>query len=227
MFPLPRKEAYSTMVSIYGELLRCLPKMTELNSRISMENADLAMKLSDFEKGVRKIGDYYCRIIASTKAIVSYCSDKKVIPQIIKLIEEKRYLEAEKEIKCFLRCVKMLIKRVATDIETTMLTSSGSEVHSAAGSFSKGLGSVIETANLSSELRKITKLNSIEICHCLSEFFEQLKVFKSNITDIEKFVDERKLDLFDLHNDHDGWANKQEDLQFMFENFTDLSTNIL
>ena len=106
------------MADFQKQLVEQLNEMTELNSQIAKRNAYLAMKLSDFEKDICQIRDYYDRIIASTKTVVDYGSDQKVLPHIECLIEEKAYCDAEKEIKSFLHCLHKLIKRVERDTKS-------------------------------------------------------------------------------------------------------------
>ena len=70
------------MAGFQKELLAHLNEMTELNSQIAKRNATLAMKLSDFERDICQIRDYYDRIIDSTKTVVDYGSDQTVIPSL-------------------------------------------------------------------------------------------------------------------------------------------------
>ena len=111
------EEVLSSMADFQKELVKHLGEMTELNGQISRRNADLAMKLSDFERDICHIRDYYDRIIASTKTVVDYGSDQRLVPHIRELIEEKRYAEAKQEINSFLRYLNKLIKRVEHDID--------------------------------------------------------------------------------------------------------------
>ena len=111
------EEILGSMADFQKELVQHLDEMTELNSQIATRNADLAMKLYDFQRDICQIRDYYDRVISSTKTVVDYGSDQKVIPHIEELIEEKRYLEAKQEINSFLRHLKKAIKRVERDIE--------------------------------------------------------------------------------------------------------------
>ena len=304
------EEVLGSMADFQKELVKHLNEMTELNGEIAMRNADLAMKLSDFERDICQIRDYYDRIIASTKTVVDYGSDQKVIPHIEGLIEEKRYLEAKQEINCFLRYLNKAIKRVERDIEamhedcpgmetvkgeikqhilvsdptkakqhevqvghhrvfrlgtstlvymmagaatglviascmpqeatklTEVVTSAGSEVLSfCTGSVLTGLRSVMENANLSNELKKRAESSIIEVCRCLTGFFEQLTRFQTDIATIEKTIDGLKLDVADLHEEVDseaihtnmvgGWAYVNKILQQMFGSFTRLSTRVI
>lgn len=209
-----------------------LPKMIKLYREIlpvgRLRNAEIAMKVSNFEKGMWEIRDYYSRIIASTKTIVKYCSNGNVIPHIITLIQKKSYQEAEKEIQSFLHCLKKLIKAVQSDIEA-MLTSARSEVLQSlsADSFSESLRSFVEAANLSSELRNIAESNIVQACRPLSKFFNHLNLLQSAVN--ENTVDELKLDMVDLLDSYsaaDGWMYKQKVLQLMYQNFTHLSSHM-
>ena len=112
------EEVLGSMAGFQKELLAHLNEMTELNSQIAKRNATLAMKLSDFERDICQIRDYYDRIIDSTKTVVDYGSDQTVIPHIERLIEEKRYLEAQKEVNGFLHYLHKLIGKVEGDINS-------------------------------------------------------------------------------------------------------------
>ena len=111
------EEVLGSMADFQKELVKHLDEMTVLNGEIARSNANLAMKLSDFERDICHIRDYYDRIIASTKTTVDYGCDQHIIPHIKDLIEEKHYVEAKTEIESFLRHLKKAIKRVEEDIE--------------------------------------------------------------------------------------------------------------
>ena len=111
------EEVFTSLADFQKELVQHLSRITELNSEIARKNAEFAMKLCEFEKDICCIRDYYDVIIASTKTVVDYGSSQKIIPCIKDLIEEKRYPEAEEEIKGFLHYLKKLIKRVQGDID--------------------------------------------------------------------------------------------------------------
>ena len=204
-------KSFGALVSDQCELTEYLSKVTE--SRIVAASwTELAIKLSNPEKSVRAICDNLTRIIASTEAIMKYCGNHNVIPYIITLIREKRYLEADKEIKGFLRCLKNLIKRFKEDTEEVHTSLNKSEM---LPSFSADSASDenIRFADLSSELGKITKSN---IHSCLSRLFEHLDGLPSIIN--EETVDELKLDSCDV----DGWTYKEKILQSLYENFSRL-----
>ena len=304
------EEVLGSMADFQKELVKYLNEMTELNGQIAMRNADLAMKLCDFERDICQIRDYYDRIIASTKTVVDYGCDQKVIPHIESLIEEKRYLEAKNEINSFLGYLNKAIKRVQRDIEslhedcldigtvqdkikrnisvsdptkekqeelhvshhrvfrlgtstlvymiggaatgmvvascmpqeatnlTEVVTSAGSEVLSfCTGSVLTGLQSVMQKANLSTELRKRAESSIIEVCRCLTGFFKQLTRFQTDISSIEKTIDGLKVDMADLQEEVDsegictnmvsGWAYVGKILQQIFGSFTRLSTLVI
>ena len=111
------EEVLGSMADFQKELVKHLDEMTTLNSEIARSNANLAMKLSDFERDICHIRDYYDSIIASTKTAVEYGCDQHIIPHIRGLIEEKRYAEAKKEIESFLFYLTKTIKIVEQDIE--------------------------------------------------------------------------------------------------------------
>lgn len=111
------EEVLGSMADFQKELVQHLDEMTELNGQIAKRNADLAMKLYDFQRDICQIRDYYDRVISSTKTVVDYGCDQKVIPHIKELIEEKRYSEAKQEINSFLRLLKKAIRRVERDIK--------------------------------------------------------------------------------------------------------------
>ena len=68
---------------------------------------------------------------------------------------------------------------------TEIVQSTGSGVFSfVTDSVLKGLGSVMNAANLSKELRKMTESKVKEICECLLKFFDQINLFQSNIASI-------------------------------------------
>lgn len=311
LFDCTEQVIYS-MAEFQKELIKYLDEMTELNSEITRQNAELAMNLSDFERDVCHIRDYYDRIIASTKTVVNYGSNQKVIPYIRDLIDEKRYLEAKAEISSFLHYLKKLIERVELDINkmqeakdcpdletvrcqirekisandptkpkqdqlqmnqfkvfrlgtstlfymlagatagvvvasrmpqeserlTEVVTSAGSEVLSfCTGNVLKGLGSVMEAAQLTSELKKRTESSIVKVCRCLTGFFKQLNDFQTDITTIENTIDGLKLDMDELKEEVDSgnvcttavsrWAYMKEILQKMFESFTCLSTRVI
>ena len=94
------EEVLGSMADFQKELEQHLDEMTELNDQITTRNADLAMKLYDFQRDICQICDYCNRVISSTKTVVDYGSDQKVI---LHKEEEKRYLEAKQEINSFLR----------------------------------------------------------------------------------------------------------------------------
>ena len=304
------EEVLGSMADFQKELVQHLDEMTELNGQIAKRNADLAMKLYDFQRDICKIRDYYDRVISSTKTVVDYGSDQKVIPHIKELIEEKRYLEAKQEINSFLRLLKKAIKRVERDIEalhedctdivtmkgeikqnilvsdptkeklhevqvgryrvfrlgtstllymaagaatglviasyasqeatklTEAVTSAGSEVLSFyTGNVLTGLKSVMEKSKLSDELRSKAESSVVEVCRCLTGFFQQLTRFETDIASIEKIIDGLKLDMTDLQEEVDsgdihtnmvsGWVYIAKILQQMFGNFTRLSTRVI
>ena len=111
------EEVLGSMADFQKELVKHLDEMTTLNGEIARSSADLAMKLSDFERDICHIRDYYDRIIASTKTAVDYGCDQHIIPHIRDLIEEKRYADAKTEIESFLFYLRKAIRRVEQDIE--------------------------------------------------------------------------------------------------------------
>ena len=308
------EEVFSSMADFQKELVKHLDEITELNIEIARRNANLAMKLSDFERDICHIRDYYDRIIASTKTLVSYGTNQKIIPYIKDLIEEKRFAEAKIEIDSFLRHLQKAIKRVKEDIEamqedstcpnletvkgeirhtltasdeltmvkqvqmqtsyskvfrlgtstlvytmagaataglvvascmpqeasklTDIVTSAGSEVLTfCTGSVLTGLRKVMDSANLTNELRKKAESSIAKVCRCLIGFFEQLNHFQSDISTIEKAIGELKCDMVNLQEEVDsddirtntvgGWAYVEEILQQMFESFHRLNTRVI
>ena len=303
------EQVLGSLADFQNQLVKHLNEVTELNGQIAVRNAGLAMKLCDFEKDICQIRDYYDRIIASTKTLVDYGSDQKVIPHIEGLIEEKRYPEAKNEINGFLRYLRKAIKRVERDIEalqecpdietvksevkqnisvsdptkakqdevqvaqrrvfrlgastlvytmagaatglviasympqeaaklTEVVTSAGSEIFSFyTGSVLTGLPSVMKNANLSAELQKRAQASIIEVCQCLTGFFNQLTRFETDIKSIEKIIDGLKLDMDDLQEEVDSdnihadmvsrWAYVGRILQQMFGSFTRLSVRVV
>ena len=107
-----------SLADFQKQLLEHLNEMTELNSLIAKWNPDLAMKLSNFGRGICQIRDYYDRIIASTKTLVNYGCNQKVILHIKDLMDGKRYPEAREEINGFFYYLDKLIIRVDRDIES-------------------------------------------------------------------------------------------------------------
>ena len=112
------EEVLGSLADFQKQLLEHLKEMTELNSQIAKWNPDLAMKLSNFGRDICQIRDYYDRIIASTKTLVDYGCNQKVILHIKDLMDEKRYPEARDEINGFLYYLDKLIIRVDRDIES-------------------------------------------------------------------------------------------------------------
>lgn len=111
------EEVLYSMGEFQKELVKHLDEMTVLNGEIARSNADLAMKLSNFERDICHIRDYYDRIIASTKTAVDYGCDQQIIPHIRDLIEERRYAEAKSDIDGFLFYLRKAIKGVEEDID--------------------------------------------------------------------------------------------------------------
>lgn len=255
-------QIFGCMANFHREIEKDLSEMDILRKQIAEEDRDLVMKLSDFVKDVRKIRDYYNRIITSTETIINYGSKQNLIPYIITLIDKNSYTEATQEISSFLDGLKRLIEGVEKDIyamnedaepnevqkkitvsisecanrlddlkndmekdkaqavcdkvfrlgSTTLVyvfagavatgcviscipkhwsavtetvQSAGSEVLSfVTDNVLKGLGSVVNAANLSKELKKTTESKLKEISNCLLNFFLQINEFQSNIKSI-------------------------------------------
>lgn len=302
------EKVLGSMGDFQKELVKHLDEMTELNGEIAKRNAALAMKLSNFERDICHIRDYYKRIIATTKTLVDYGCDQGIIPHIRELIEEKRYSEAKTEVNGFFVHLTKAIKRVEKAIDkmhedcpnmdtvkdklmqsvtagdplttkqvelqeshgrvfrlgtstlvymiagatagivvasclpqeaaklTEVVTSAGSEVFTfCTGNVLTGLRSIMEQANLTHQLKKRAESNIIDVCRCLTGFFDQLTHFQSNIKTIEVTIDNLKDDMADLQEEVDGdinahtvyqWKYVIKITQSMFESFTCLNTVI-
>ena len=217
-------------------LVKLLAKVTEISSQTARKDPELAVTLSNFEKDVCGICNYYQRIIASTKSLVNYCSNQTVIPSIIQLIKDKCYLEANNELKGFMKSLKRLIKRINADIEMALNNLAGSKViqSSSTSSILRGIKSSMGTVDVagytSGELWQNAESSIIEICGCVSGFTEELSRFQSDIVIIEEMVDKLKLDKADVYELDgtyiNGWTYKQNILQAIFENFYNLCTHI-
>lgn len=231
---LPAEDLWSFMVTISRDepLLKLLTKIKEIISKTEREKPELAMMLSNLEKSVTEIRDSFDRIIANTKTVMNYCSNHKVMPPIIKLIEEKRYDETEKELNGFIRCFKKLVRRVETDIETFKHASNGRGLSVCTFPSGSGLEAGGEVTvsigmnyyGISNELNGKTTESLIiidDVCYWLSRFSEWLNLLQSIIIRIKKIFD-------GLHDGahFDGWSHNQETLQAVFEYFTHLKLKL-
>ena len=120
------KDVAGGMVTYLGSLVDGLrngsAKIDEISTKIVEIDAKLPIELNDFYKDLKLLEAFYTRIYEKTKAMVEYGLNREVIPNIIKLIEERNYPEASKEITGFLDALAARIKEILDQINKDKLT---------------------------------------------------------------------------------------------------------
>ena len=120
------KDVAEGIVTYLGSLVDGLrngsAKIDEISTEIAKTDTKFAIQLKDFYKDLKFLEQFYTRIYEKTKAMVEYGLNNGVIPNIIKLIEERNYSEASKEITSFLKALATRIKEILDQIDKDKVT---------------------------------------------------------------------------------------------------------
>ena len=114
------KDVASSMVTSLGSLVDGLgngsAKIEEIRNKIAEIDARFAMQLNDFYKDLKLLEAFYTRIYEKTEGIVEF-GLSNVIPNLIELIEQRRYPEARREIASFLKSLATRTKEILDQLE--------------------------------------------------------------------------------------------------------------
>ena len=108
--------------SLVDELRNGSARIDEIRTKIAEIDARFAMQLNDFYKDLKLLEAFYTSIYEKTEAIVEYGLSDNVIPNIIELIEQRKYPEARREIVSFFKTLAMRIKEILDQLGKEKLT---------------------------------------------------------------------------------------------------------
>ena len=120
------KDVAISIVTSLGTLVDGLKngsaKIDEIRTKIAEIDAKFAIQLNDFYKDLKLLEAFYTRIYEKTKAMVKYGLSGDVIPNIIKLVDQRNYPEASREITGFFKALAMRIKEILDQLDKDKLT---------------------------------------------------------------------------------------------------------